>query len=261
MRLFMNSFPIRFEQGYELGYGPSVYDMMAEFILAFPNLNEDVLFTYTNWNKDLDTLEDFILEESAESFHFDLIYDPEHKIGNKVKRILLNHYAPECDPKVDVELMDQLMTNFKAASLNELDEELVRVIGKAVHGMQSIYTLEDRDELTQYFVNSRLVDINSSWLWSYEKPDHFKNILWYRANSKDDILQSFNLTSWWFSCAIVNSNTTVENYSYFLDYTEEHGEEHDGMVLYITTSNKGHFKDKVLPVLMDLLGDKLEVIG
>ncbi|MEC0225710.1 hypothetical protein [Paenibacillus alba] len=60
---------------------------------------------------------------------------------------------------------------------------------------------------------------------------------------------------------IVNRNTTVENYNYFLDYTEEHGEDYDGMVLYITASKKRHFKDTVLPRLMDLLGDKLEVVG
>jgi len=83
-----------------------------------------------------------------------------------------------------------------------------------------------------------------------------KNIFWYRVNSKEDILKSFDLNNWWFSCAIVDRNTRFENYNYFLNYTEEHGEEHDGLVLYITASRKEHFKDAVLPRLQDLLGDK-----
>ncbi|NOV04836.1 hypothetical protein [Paenibacillus planticolens] len=261
MKLIVNTSPFRLEQGYDLGYGPSVYDTMAEVILAFQNPNEDILFSYANWDTELDPHKDYFIQESACSFHFGIIHDPDQAIAQKVKEVLWHHYEPKCEPKSNMALLDELMTQFKETPFTELNEELIRKIGTTVHEMQTIYALEDRDEKTQSFVNHRLVDTTSTWPLSNDRPVNLKNILWYRANTKEEILRSFDLTDWWFTCAIVTRNTTVENFNYFLDYTEEHGEEHDGMVLYITASKKMHFKDTVLPRLIGLLGDKLEVVG
>ncbi|UJF32233.1 hypothetical protein [Paenibacillus hexagrammi] len=254
----MNDSPYRLEQGYELGFGPSVYATMADVILAFSSPNEDILFSYANWDINLDPHKDYMIEQSAEFFHSDMIPDP--KISQKVKGILLKHYAPDCDPKTSLALMESLMTRFKQTPLDELNEEIQHKIGFAVHEMQTFYTLEDRDENTQAFVKSRIVDVNSTWLLTNERPMHLKNLIWYRVNSKEEILRSFHLTDWWFNCAIVKRNTDVENFSYFLDYTEEHGEEHDGMVLYIKPSNREHFFDTVIPRLSEVLGDKLQVV-
>ncbi|MFG0214844.1 hypothetical protein ACFU8X_17200 [Brevibacillus porteri] len=261
MKLLMNTSPYRLEQGYELGFGPIVFDTMAEVILAFRQPWQDILFSYTNWDRELDPHRENLIEDSVRGFHTDVIYDPNQAISLRVKEVLLHHYAPGSDPRASQALMDQMLARFREVPLDELDEELLRKIGTAVHGMNSFYTLEDRDEATQTFINSRLVETtNSTWLYPFERPVDLKNQLWYRANTKEEILQSFELTHWMFACVIVNRNTRVEDYSYLLDYTEEHGDEHDGMVLYISAKSPELFKDAVLPQLQVLLGDKLEII-
>jgi len=256
----MNTTPYRLEHGYELGFGPSVYDTMAEVILAFSSSEKDILFSFANWDKDLAPERDYMIKESAYSFHSDIIHDPDQKIAKKVKEILLQHDAPDRIPKDNPDLMDQMLADFKDVPFDQLNEDLVMKIGTIVFDMKTIYTLNDRDEITRDFVNKRLVETNTTWLYPYERPSYLINLLWYRANTKEDILLSFNLTDWWFSCVIVSPNTGVEEYSYFLSYSEEHGEEHDGMVLCINVNNKEHFQDFVLPPLQLLLGDRLEIV-
>ncbi|TQR34007.1 hypothetical protein [Brevibacillus brevis] len=261
MKLLLNTSPYRLEQGYELGFGPSVFDTMAEVILAFREPCQDILFSYTNWDRELDPYRENLIEDSVHNFHADVIYDPNQEISLKVKEVLLHHYAPESDPIANQVLMDQMLTRFREAPLDELDEELLRKIGTAVHEMHSFYTLKDRDEATQTFINNRLVETTTStWLYPFERPAHLESQLWYRANTKEEILQSFELTHWMFACVIVNRNAKVEDYFYLLNYTEEHGDEHDGMVLYISTKWPELFKDAVLPKLQVLLGDKLEIV-
>lgn len=170
----MNTSPFRLEQGYDLGFGPSVYETMAEVILTFQNSNEDILFSYTNWDAELDPHKDYFIEESACSFHLGIIHDPDEAISQKVKEVLLHHYEPKCDPKSNMALLDQLMTQFKETPLNELNEELIRKIGTSVHRMQTIYTLEDREEKTQSFVNNHLVYTTSSWPLAYDSPVNLK---------------------------------------------------------------------------------------
>ncbi|GEC91330.1 hypothetical protein [Brevibacillus brevis] len=235
MKLLMNTSPFRLEQGYELGFGPSVFDTMAEVILAFREPWQDILFSYTNWDREFDPHRENLIEDSVHCFHADMIYDPNQTICLRVKEILLHHYAPESDLRTNEALMDQMLARFREVPLDELDDELLRKIGTAVHEMNSFYTLEDRDEATQTFVKNRLVETTSStWLYPFERPVNLKNQLWYRVNTIEEILRSFELTSWMFACVIVNRNARVEDYCYLLDYTEEHGDEHDGMVLYMS---------------------------
>ncbi|MFF2910503.1 hypothetical protein [Paenibacillus sp. NPDC057934] len=44
MNLRMSASSYRLELGYELGFGPSVYDTMAEIILSFREPKQDILF-------------------------------------------------------------------------------------------------------------------------------------------------------------------------------------------------------------------------
>ncbi|WP_147384536.1 hypothetical protein [Paenibacillus sp. 1011MAR3C5] len=260
MKLVMNASPYRLEQGCELGFGPSAYDRMAEVILAFHEQGQDILFSYTNWDSELDPHKAHMIEEAARNFHSDAVSDPELEISQRVKEVLLNHYAPERDPNHNSVLMDQLFAYFREVPYDELNEELLQKIGSAVHSMQTVYTLEDCKEDTQAFVKSRLVDTNTTWLLPYERPGYLKNIMWYRVNTKEEILQSFELNDWWFSCVIVNPHTPVGQYAFFLNYTEEHGEERDGMVLYISTNTPDYFKESIVPRLKIVLGDSLEIV-
>ncbi|REK76800.1 hypothetical protein [Paenibacillus paeoniae] len=256
MKLLINTTPYRLEQDYESGFDPNAFDMMAEVILAFCEPGQDILFSYTNWDSELDPHKVHMVEEAARNFHSDIVSDPDLAISQRVKEVLLNHYAPERDPNQNQVLMEQMFTYFREVPYDELNEELLLKIGSAVHGMQTVYTLEDCKEDTQAFINSRLVDTNTTWLLPYEQPVYLKNILWYRASTKEEVLQSFGLTDWCFSCAIVNPQTSVDQYSFFLNYTEEE----DGMVLYISTNTPDYFKETVVPRLERLLGESLEIV-
>ncbi|MZQ81091.1 hypothetical protein GQF01_02945 [Paenibacillus sp. 5J-6] len=157
MRLIMKSLPYLLEQGYELGFGPSVYDTMAELILAFSEPDQNILFLYTNWDRRLDPHRDEMIQNDAQYFHADVIYDPEQAISRRVKEILLHHYAPKLDPNDNQTYMDELLAQFREAAYEELNEELLLKIGTAVHDMNSVFTLEEQNEATQAFVNSRLM--------------------------------------------------------------------------------------------------------
>ncbi|SFF21554.1 hypothetical protein SAMN05216378_5504 [Paenibacillus catalpae] len=259
MKLDLNTYPFRLEQGYELGYGPAGYETMAKVISAFQEPQSDILFSYTNWDRDKDPHKGELMESAAHDFHYGIINDP--ATSSKVKEILLLHYAPERDPKVSQAVMDQLLAYFREVPLEEINEELLRKIGSAVYEKQGVYTLADQDAATQDFVNSRLVDTNSVWLLPYERPVYLENVLWYRVNTQEEMVQAFERTDWWFTCAIVDRSKQVEDYRYFLNYTEEHGEDHDGMVLYISTPDPRHFKDTVIPRLKELLAEQLEIVG
>ncbi|CAM3306643.1 hypothetical protein PALU110988_14955 [Paenibacillus lupini] len=260
LKLALNTYPFRLELGYELGFGPEAYEKMAKVIQAFHEPSMDILFSYTNWDRDKDPHKDDLIQDSALNFHADIIDDRDQKISQKVKEVLLQHYAPERDPKGNQSVMDQLLAYFRQVPIEELNEELLQKIGYVVYEEQGNYTLEDQDPTTQAFVNSRLVAANSAWLLPYERPVYLKNILWYRANTQEEIVKSFELTDWWFTCALVNPDTQVEDYRYFLNFTEEHEEECDGMVLTISTPNPQSFKDSVIPKLVELLGEELEIV-
>jgi hypothetical protein len=259
LKLIANTYPFRLEQGYELGVGPAGYEMMAQIISIFQEPHSDILFSYTNWDRDRDPHKDELMKEAAHDFHYGIINDP--VTGSKVKEILLHHYAPERDPKASQSVMEKLLTYFREVPLEELNEELLRKIGAAVYEIQGIYTLEEQETATQEFVNSRLAATNSVWLLPYDRPVYLKNIMWYRVNTEAEMVQAFELTDWWFTCAIVDRNKSVEDYRYFLNYTEEQGEDHDGMVLYISTPDPQHFKDTIIPRLKELLGNQLEIVG
>ncbi|WP_147423870.1 hypothetical protein [Cohnella endophytica] len=261
MKLIMSTSPYRLELGYELGFGSSVYDSMAELILAFHEPDQNILFLYTNWDRKLVPHRDRMIQNETKSFHADVIYDPEEAISRRVKEILLHHYAPELDPNDNQTYMDELLAQFREAAYEELNEELLLKIGTAVHDMNSVYTLEDQNETTQAFVNSRLMFTNSTWLFTYDRPVNLKNILWYKVSTKEEIIESFELTDWWFKCVILNADTPVEECSYFLNYTEEHGDNHDGMVLYISPESTDSFKENVLPRLQNLVVNKLEIVS
>ncbi|MBH5316838.1 hypothetical protein I6N90_03310 [Paenibacillus sp. GSMTC-2017] len=255
MKLKMNIYPYRLEQD-----NPITYATLADLILAFQEQGTDILFNYTNWDRELDPYKGDLIEESIHNFHNDLISDPDESISQAVKEVLLHHYAPERNPKDNQAVMDQLLTHFREVPLDELNEELLLKIGTVVYTKQSIYTLEDRDEVTQAFVNNRLVYTNKTWLFPHDRPVYLKNVLWYRANTKEEIIQSFELTGSWFICVIVSPNTAVEDYSYFLEYSEDHGDEHDGMVLFISTSTPDNFKKNVLPRLKNVIGDEFKIV-
>ncbi|MCM3627935.1 hypothetical protein M3194_11225 [Paenibacillus glycanilyticus] len=256
MKLIANTYPFRLEQGYEEGFGPDAYEKMAKVILAFREPQTDILFSYTNWDRDKDPHKEELIKDAAETFHAGAVHDPDQAISAQVKEILLHHYAPERDPKASGTVMDQLLAYFKEVPLEEINEELLQKIGSAVYKLQGKYTLEDADPAAQVFVNSRLADTNSTWLLPYDRPVYLKNILWYRVNSQEEVLQSFELTDWLFTCAVVDRDKQVGDYRYFLD----HSEEHDGMVLHISASDPQHFKAAVIPRLMELLGDDLEIV-
>ncbi|MCD1259430.1 hypothetical protein B5M42_011350 [Paenibacillus athensensis] len=264
MKLCLNQRPCRLEMGYELGFGPSVFEKMAEIVRAFPDAGEDVLFSYANWDRALEICEADVLLGDAKSFHADIVLDPDQIISQKVKEILLRHHAPGSEPRMHQSLMDRLLALFRRADFAELDEQLLLEMGTVVHQSLMTYTLEDLDEATQSFVKSRLRTCNSVWLWPDEKPHHLKNILWYRVNTIADIREALERTGWWFDGVIVSPDKDIEAYSYMLWYTEEHGlehDEHDGMVLYIHISKEqeAHFRQTVLPRLQEILGDRLEV--
>ncbi|MFF2907562.1 hypothetical protein [Paenibacillus sp. NPDC057934] len=120
----------------------------------------------------------------AGSFHADVVYDPDQTIHQRVKDILLQHCAPELDPNENQTYMDELLSQFRGAAYEELSEELILKVGTVVNDMNSILTLEDRNEMNQAFVNSRLMYINSTWLFTYDRPLNLKNLLWYKANTK-----------------------------------------------------------------------------
>ncbi|MBB3113225.1 hypothetical protein FHS18_005328 [Paenibacillus phyllosphaerae] len=251
MKLNMTTHPYRLEQGYELGYGPSAFPTLAEMILAFREPEQDVIFDYINWDNNLDPHKDQLIQEALYDYHNELIHDPDGTVSQRVKEVLLQHYAPDRDPQKNTALMDQLLAHYKQVPLDELNEELTRKIGAVIHGHRAIYTLEDQDADTQSFINDRLAHTNTTWLLPYERPVYLKNILWYRVNTKEDILTAFEKTDSWFTCAIVNPGQPVEDYTYFLNYTEEH----DGMALYISTRTPDHFRSVVLPKLQALLPD------
>ncbi|GLX69999.1 hypothetical protein [Paenibacillus glycanilyticus] len=257
MKLITNTNPYRLEQGSEMDFGRAVYETMAKVILAFREPETDILFQYTNWDKDKDPHKENLILDAAETYHAGAILDPDQTIGQAVKEILLQHYAPERDPKESKAVMDQLLAYFKEVPFEELNEEVLRKIGSIVHEDQAVYTLEDKDEATQEFVNRRLVDTNSVWLLPYDRPVYLKNILWYRANSEEDIIHSFELADWWFTCAVVERDRAVEEYRYFLNYTED-GD--GGMVLLISAADERHFKAAVIPRIQELLGDSLEIV-
>ncbi|MCK9857871.1 hypothetical protein [Paenibacillus sp. ATY16] len=257
MKLMIDSHPFRLEQGDELGYGPAAYETMAKVILAFREPDTEVLLQYTNWDRDKDPHKESLMMDAAETFHAGAILDPDHTISTAVKEILLRHYAPERDPEASQAVMDQLLAYFQEVPLDELNEELLLKIGSAVYEVYGTYTLEDEGEATQAFVNSRLADTNTVWLLPNERPVYLKNILWYRVNAQEEIVRAFELTDWWFTCAIAEQNKRVEEYRYFLNYTEENV----GAVLYITAADPQRFKAAVVPRLKELLGEELEIVG
>ncbi|GMK36979.1 hypothetical protein PCCS19_00320 [Paenibacillus sp. CCS19] len=253
MKLHTNTYPYRLELGYELGFGPSVFDFITELILTFREPGQDILFLYTNWNRELDPHRDEMIEISASSFHAGIIYDPNQAIRQRVMEVLSHHSAPNLKHQVNSDIMDELFSQFIGTAYKELDKELLLKIGAIVHEMNSVYSLEDLNEITQAFVNDRLVYNNCSWLLPYDRPDNLKSTLWYRANTKEEIKQSFELTDWWFNCVILNEEAPVEGYDYFLHFTEEHGDDHDGMVLQISRRSTDHFEKVVLPRLQELI--------
>lgn len=256
MKLMIDSHPFRLEQGDELGYGPAAFETMAKIIQAFREPDTDVLFQYTNWDRNKDPHKESLMMDAAETFHAGAILDPDQTISAAVKEILLRHYAPERDPKASQAVMDQLLAYFKEVPLDELNEELLRKIGSAVYEAYGTYTLEDEDEATQAFVNSRLVDTNTVWLLPADRPVYLKNILWYRVNAQEEIVRAFELTDWWFTCAITEQNKPADEYRYLLDYSEGDA----GALLYITAADPHHFKAVVVPRLKELLGEELEVV-
>lgn len=152
-----------------------------------------------------------------------------------------------------------MLTTFRNSDINMLNLELKEQLKEFLYDYYTKYGLEDEELSTQLFIQERLKHENLAWLFPHEKPVFLKRILWYKVSTKEEIIKALTDINWWFKCVIVNPNSKFEEFTYFLDYTEEHGDECDGMVLYISTKEVNHFHDVVVPRLQQLYST-LEIV-
>ncbi|MCA1291512.1 hypothetical protein LBW89_00610 [Paenibacillus sp. alder61] len=254
MKLFIHTDPIRFEVGYEWGYGPC--SEIVDMIFSFWGKNQELLFAYRELDRDKDEHKDEISEDLIEAFHADILYDEDGKMEKKIYEILVSS-SYVTDPKIT---MEQLLTKFRTADLKNVDSSTKQQIKEALYKSYTIYELMDEPSETQSFINERIKSENSLWLSHYNKPDHLKRILWYKLSSREEVVKAIEI-NFWFSCMLVDQGAPLEEYNYFLTYTEEHGDigEHDGMVLYIKTKKLIEFMDLVVPKLESTFG-KIDII-
>lgn len=127
MKLFIQTDPIRFEVGYEWGYGPC--GEIVDMILSFWGKDQELLFAYREFDRDKDEHKDEISEDLIEAFHSDILYDKDGKMEKKIYEILVSSsYAT--DPKIT---MEQLLTKFRTAELKNVDSSTKQQIKEILY--------------------------------------------------------------------------------------------------------------------------------
>ncbi|WP_289139178.1 hypothetical protein [uncultured Brevibacillus sp.] len=260
MKLLITQDGYRLEIGYELGFGPSSYDSLADIIDAFVNEEMIAMHAFIEWDKDLYSVKNMLKDDLLEFFHYDVLHDEDGKQTNKIKDIIYSHYS-EMETIVESDdLKNKLLNDFRSTSLNEIDNSLREKIKDYLFGINNKCSLEDWNIHTQEFVKKRSTFYNKEWLFDYEKPIDLKGIYWISIQSKEDTMYWFDLYDWSFKCVIIDKHTDFAMYHYFLDFTEEHGDEFDGMVLKIRENTTGRFLLSVLPRLQKIFSDRIEVV-
>ncbi|MEK8128496.1 hypothetical protein WMW72_11325 [Paenibacillus filicis] len=260
MKLYLNTYPFRFEHAYELGFGPSCFDSLAEIIQAFTDADKEVLFAFFDYDKDKEPHKNEISEEILMGFYNDTHRDGEAE--RQVKEILFNFYYEEEQKHEHInieELKNQLLTQFRNTDIDLLNDVVKDQLKASLYRCFMKYGFNDIELSTQLFIQERLKYENLAWPFPQEKPDFLKRILWYKVLSKEEIIHALTDTDWWFKCVIASPNRKFEEYTYFLNYTEEHGDECDGMVLYISTKEVNHFQNVIVPRLQQLYST-LEIV-
>ena len=267
MKLLLNTYPYRLEHGYELGFGPSCFSKLVEIILAFHNEDQLILFPYCEYDKNFDPHKEMIAEDILSSFHDDVLFDPDGKLEAVICNHLLNYYYPRVESVENkAELKISLLKEFRDKQLEKFKEEengLINSIKELLYNLRYCTELIEEDLDMQEFIHSRAVTINSDWPFQYEKPQHLKRIIWFSSTTPDDIMGTLGKTDWWFSCVITDKQENLLDYNYFLDYTEEHGlneGDFDGMVLLISTKNHDDFINQIVPKLINIFNNQLEII-
>lgn len=267
MKLLLNTYPYRFEHGYDLGFGPSCFPKLVEIIMAFHDENQLILFPYCEYDKNLEPHKEMIAENELSGFHYNVLFDPDGKLEAAMCDHLFKYYYSQVESvENEEELKISLLKEFRDKKLEHLKEEdndLINSIKELLYNLRFHTELHEQDLGLQEFINSRTITTNTDWLFQYEKPQHLKRIIWFNSTSPEDIMGTLEKNDWWFSCVITDSEKNPADYNYFLEYTEEHGlndGDFDGMVLLIRTYNHDCFTKKVVPKLKNLFNNQLEII-
>ena len=256
LKLFLNLDPIKLEIGYELGFGPSAE--IAELILAFKEDNEEILFHFIEYDKTKDPHKALISKMNLEQFHAGVLWDPDYEMANRVVDVLKRKSF-----RKDVNVTnEQWIEEFRKQELDDIDNGLKNEIQELLYDMCTTYELKEYPESVRHFIRPRVKYQNKLWLKHVDVPPHFKSVLWYELQTKEEIVKALEYTDFWFSCAILSKGTAPEHFNAYLSYTEEHGLEAgdpDGMVLYIQIRDKARMLEKTLPKLKQI--GSVEVIG
>ncbi|MCM3272446.1 hypothetical protein [Paenibacillus elgii] len=92
LKLQLNTYPFRFEHAYELGFGPSCFDSLAEIIQIITGTDKEVLFAYFDYDKDIEPHKNEFSKEFLTGFYNDSLYDKDGETQRKVKEIFFNFY-------------------------------------------------------------------------------------------------------------------------------------------------------------------------
>ncbi|PYE47822.1 hypothetical protein HUB98_24635 [Paenibacillus barcinonensis] len=133
-----------------------------------------------------------------------------------------------------------------------MDADLINEIQEVLYELITIYELKEYSESVKSFIFPKVKYQNTLWLMPSEIPNHLKNVMWYKLQTKEEIVMALEYTDFWFNCVIVPQGAPPENFNSCLHYTEEHGveaEDPDGMVLYIQIKDKARFIENTLPKL------------
>lgn len=116
---------------------------------------------------------------------------------------------------------------------------------------------DEEYEVNRLFIKDRIMF--SKRFWSYNIPmdrDECPNIIWYKAEKIEEIIEVLRDNLYCFNCAIIDNDSEIEDAAYILDFDEGS----DFNSLTIREKNIGGFISKVLPKVEAYLKEKIEII-
>lgn len=249
----------------------SEYDQDKLCVMDILNLfNKDekkILFSFTEYDKDLDEYKEEFSDECLRTYHKGYQYDPNGDLTNGVKDILINHYKLAnniCSNDIEL-IKENLIKEFKENSLDDLDEDLKINIKDFLYNKTYYTTVSDYSKEIQNFINERTKIITEDHEFPYdyrvnaaEEPTYIRD-LWVELSTEEDIRYWIENISDTFAC-IITDNYNINCYDYFLLYYYDHINDGEYIVFNVLENTNKNFINEIFPKLENDLNYEIKPI-